>query len=786
MVLLGCSARWGQLWWWWLVILSLLLGDLCCCRCSESSATVGFSLLFPTTTAATRHSSGSTRTVLLSATNPANHNYCNDHYVRYWDGLLLEEHAEAVQQLRERRKLWSRQRLEQSGLALFDCMCEADSELFGEKIVRLQSSSSTVIRFARGDIVLLTPPRRKAHQVPLPREGCVVDVGENWMTVAIGPSWLPGLYESRKGTATAASRYRSFGRRDPAYYAVTVEKAAPRAALQAQRSALQVVRKGRAGTAAQLLVETFGKSSMQVDHLGLADPWRFQGLAVAAQKEIVSRAIQEATSTTDFVPNASQQDAIAWSLRRRVSTLTGPPGTGKTKTAACLVATALKLPSLNNDIDDADDAPVRVLAVAHSNGAADVLLQAVLDMGVPAVRVGRPASVSPAVRHRTVLALAEKHPDMTALRRQQYRSATNNATIVPAFRNLQEISQIIHQSAPVVVTSCIGALQLLNDDQGSRPQFDIVVVDEAAQTTEPALLCALAAARAEQLVLVGDTRQLPPTVASENAELRSKLGTSPMERLLEHAGVEERIFQLQYRMHASLLEYPSAYFYNGMVVSASHLIKGDIPVRVGFPWPAADVPLAFVNVEGDFEVMHEFGGKSNPTEADVVASIVARLVKTKEDPVHEKDIAVISPYSKQVQLIQNELVKKNIYEVRVGTVDSFQGQECGVVVFSAVRSNGLNELGFLRDQRRLCVSLTRAKWGLIVVGDSSTLNSCKHWAALLASCRLRNCFVQVDKVLAELDSNGNVTNLLDPTAGDENGSENSSEKFVFEGISLFD
>lgn len=346
---------------------------------------------------------------------------------------------------------------------------------------------------------------------------------------------------------------------------------------------------------------------------------------------------------------------------------------------------------------------------------------------------------------------------------------------------------MIQQSAPVVVTSCIGALQLLNDDdQGNSPQFDIVVVDEAAQTTEPALLCALAAARAEQLVLVGDTRQLPPTVASESAELRSKLGTSPMERLLEHAGVEERIFQLQYRMHASLLEYPSAYFYNGMVVSASHLIKGDIPVRVGFPWPAAGLPLAFVNVEGDLEVMHEFGGKSNPTEADVVASIVARLVKTKEDPVHEKDIAVISPYSKQVQLIQNELVKNNIYEVRVGTVDSFQGQECGVVVFSAVRSNGLNELGFLRDQRRLCVSLTRAKWGLIVVGDASTLNSCKHWAALLASCRLRNCFVEVDKVLAELDSNGNAINLPDPTAGVKNGSENSSEKFVFEGISLFD
>ena len=57
--------------------------------------------------------------------------------------------------------------------------------------------------------------------------------------------------------------------------------------------------------------------------------------------------------------------------------------------------------------------PPRVLAVAHSNGAADVLLKALLRLGVPAVRAGRPAAVSPSVRRRTAVALAEQHPEVT-------------------------------------------------------------------------------------------------------------------------------------------------------------------------------------------------------------------------------------------------------------------------------------------------------------------------------------------------------------------------------------
>ena len=85
---------------------------------------------------------------------------------------------------------------------------------------------------------------------------------------------------------------------------------------------------------------------------------------------------------------------------------------------------------------------------------------------------------------------------------------------------------------------------------------------------------------------------------------------------------------------------------------------------------------------------------------------------------------------------------------RVGTVDSFQGQETDLVVFSATRSNDVGDMGFLRDPRRLCVAITRARRGLILVGDARTLRSSHHWTALIESCESRGCFVDAGDLYA--------------------------------------
>lgn len=402
------------------------------------------------------------------------------------------------------------------------------------------------------------------------------------------------------------------------------------------------------------------------------------------------------------------------------------------------------------DVDRIIKQKPRILAVTHSNGAADVLVQALLDMNVPAVRGGRPASVSVDIQHRTIAALAERLPEVMKLRQQAsdptLDNAVRQAAIYDSKKSLNDAQETITKTAPVIVTSCIGAQQLLstlaesNDENDST--FETVVLDEAGQTTEPALICALTSAKAKQVILIGDTQQLPPTVTTSDAELRKTIGISPMERMLKD-GMHEFVLKEQYRMPESLLKHPNSYFYKGEVEVAK--IGGadpTLPAPKGFPWPS-DEPLAFLDVGNDSEIVHQFSGRSNPTEAAVIIDIVERVIKAGE--ITAENIAIITPYSKQVQLFRTELNNASLIRasemanVEVGTVDSFQGQEKDLVLFSSVRSNLLRELGFLRDARRLNVAITRAKRGLIVVGDSKVLNTCLHWRALLKSCSDRGC-----------------------------------------------
>jgi regulator of nonsense transcripts 1 len=252
--------------------------------------------------------------------------------------------------------------------------------------------------------------------------------------------------------------------------------------------------------------------------------------------------------------------------------------------------------------------------------------------------------------------------------------------------------------------------------------------------------------------MIGDTKQLPPTVTSQDPELRKTLGVSPMERLLSN-GLDEFILTEQYRMPRSLLYHPNKYFYDSVVKCS---VKKDLPLLNGFPWPSPnDEPLAFLKVgNGSDEVAHDGGGKSNPTEIRVIIDIITKVLSKGE--IQAKDIAIITPYSKQVQLFRKMLSsadismsasnsKGRIADVQLGTVDSFQGQETDLVIFSAVRSNRMKELGFLRDARRLNVAITRARRGLIVVGDPTVLRTCCHWAALLDSCTERNCVLMLSE-----------------------------------------
>jgi len=197
----------------------------------------------------------------------------------------------------------------------------------------------------------------------------------------------------------------------------------------------------------------------------------------------------------------------------------------------------------------------------------------------------------------------------------------------------------------------------------------------------------------------------------------------------------------------------------------------DAPTRLAvlkgskFPWPIENgviVPIVFVQCGSE----EDMGGmsKSNVGQAEAVQRVIKLLTakdtpeeKPKSDPKgkgkavdrgpdpqeddgasgskKEKEekpkITVLTPYTKQV----SELKGRVPNDVGVFTIDSFQGRESDLIIFSTVRCNVERDIGFVEDERRLNVMWTRAKLALIIVGDRATLaEKSGLWNRALSSC----------------------------------------------------
>lgn len=280
---------------------------------------------------------------------------------------------------------------------------------------------------------------------------------------------------------------------------------------------------------------------------------------------------------------------------------------------------------------------------------------------------------------------------------------------------------------------------------GAAPLFDALVIDEAAQALEPATLIPFQLIKpgASRIILVGDPRQLPPTVLSKAAE-GARLAQSLFERL-QRCGWPVCMLDEQYRMHPDISRFPSKFFYEGRLldgVGINTTSRGAL-----FHKQPCFAPFVVWDCQEGREHGGGKGGKGgslrNVAEAEVAAVLAAGLLRSY--PGEVGSIVVITPYRAQLGALRSEFRRElggdaalAAAGVEFGTVDGFQGREADVVIFSCVRaqpgavSNGGGaRVGFLADVRRMNVGLTRARRALWVVCHASTLQRSDAWRPLL-------------------------------------------------------
>lgn len=431
--------------------------------------------------------------------------------------------------------------------------------------------------------------------------------------------------------------------------------------------------------------------------------------------------------------NDSQKAAVTSVLKSPLSLIQGPPGTGKTVVSTTIVY----------HIKNCTQEPV--LVCAPSNVAADQLAERLDQTGLKVVRLvakSRELISSEKIKSLTLgsKVFEDKSVNPALVKLQQLKNDTGELSVKDRNsydRLLRKAEMRFLKDAEVVVCTCSAA----GDGRLKDMRFRTVLIDESTQATEPECLIPVVHG-CKQLVLVGDHQQLGPVIGYKPAATAG-LSKSLFERLviLGHNPIR---LNVQYRMHPCLSEFPSNMFYDGSLQNGVTRQQRE-RAELAFPWPVPENPMMFWSVIGQEEISSSGTSYLNRAEATNVEKLVTKFFKTGVKP---SQIGIITPYEGQRAYLTQYMIStgsmdKEFYrQVEIESVDAFQGREKDYIIVSCVRSNNNQGIGFLSDPRRLNVALTRAKYGLVLIGNPKVLSKNLLWLHLLTHFREKGCLVE--------------------------------------------
>jgi senataxin len=330
------------------------------------------------------------------------------------------------------------------------------------------------------------------------------------------------------------------------------------------------------------------------------------------------------------------------------------------------------------------------------------------------------------------------------------KSELERCTIVKSSTEAGANQIDIRQSLELHVLNSVHMVMTTLGTAGNRTlegtdKFEVVVVDEAAQSVEPSILSSLQLG-SRHAVLVGDPQQLPATIFNVSGR-KSKYDRSLFQRL-EEAGQPVYMLNEQYRMHPKISHFPRTIFYGGNLLDGSNVRNAEYgnPLR-------AMVCKALPNFAPfmilDLDSKEERGGTSlsNSGEAHLALYLYVQLKQLSRGLSSKSRVAVITPYAQQSkvlrQVFEAALGPRYADSVEINTVDAFQGREASIVIFSAVRAAGSHGIGFLSDVRRMNVALTRARHFLFVIARCESIVVNPYWNELVVHARETNAVVSV-------------------------------------------
>lgn len=293
----------------------------------------------------------------------------------------------------------------------------------------------------------------------------------------------------------------------------------------------------------------------------------------------------------------------------------------------------------------------------------------------------------------------------------------------------------------IIITTLVNSGRLVTL---GASHFDFILIDECASSAEPYVNIPIMIAMKKNVkfkasvVLLGDPKQLGQVMRTFHSE-RYGFNISLMERVMKmenyqfdaDAGYDPKyIVQLtdNFRSHHSILSFSNDQFYNSILKAKQQenvanfaigwklLPNAKYPVIFHASWSKSEPEATSLYNDGDIHIVKKY-----------VYSLLHEGINGKK--VTARDIGIISPYAAQREKLK-ETFKMG---VEIGTVEYFQGREKLVVIVSTVRSK-TPTIGFLKNEKRLNVALTRAKALLIVIGNPETLGKNVFWRKFIQMC----------------------------------------------------